>query len=99
MARQFSERGGHGVTTQLTTTRNTPGVFWSRRHNSFVIVRDEQGPWRLGTERVALLSINGIGQVRWAVRPPAPGAVVADDTYGDAQEDRDAAAYFTLEPA
>lgn len=54
-------------------------VYWSPRglhdgrggFNSFVLVADaERGQWRMADgKRVNLLSINGIGEIRWTVDP------------------------------
>lgn len=74
--------GGRGVEIALLSASD-PGpdtVFWSKRsykpdgevdrhgHNSFVIVADVRGGWltKDGVE-VALLSVNGIGEIRWSV--------------------------------
>jgi hypothetical protein len=61
--------GGHGVDVQLTSKRDPSGVFWSDRHNSYVVVHDPKhglwiSPWG---DRVGLYSINGIGEIRWPV--------------------------------
>lgn len=73
--------GGHGVDVALVSMTN-PGpdvVFWSKRANSYVLVegngaapgmRDgSDGRWLLGGTRVHLVSINGIGEIRWEVEP------------------------------
>lgn len=60
-------------------------VFWSPQRwrddgdrmnpaggfNSFVLVEDPKGRWmqRRSEKRVSLLSINGIGEIRWSVEP------------------------------
>ena len=78
MAYKICRYGGNGVDIALQSHSN-PGrdqVYWSPRgivdgrggFNSFVLVEDERGVWRAPNgERVALLSINGIGEVRWDV--------------------------------
>lgn len=58
--RETVERGGHGVNRQLPRFGNCPDVFWSKGYNSFVCVRKEDGELRI-------YSINGIGEIRWAV--------------------------------
>ncbi len=68
--------GGRGVDVALKSERN-PGpdtVYWSPRkptgggYNSFVVVADERGPFVTSDgARVALISINGIGEIRWSV--------------------------------
>lgn len=75
------KRGGRGVEVSIISAR-TPGpdtVFWSERvekdgevvrhgGNSFVVVASDTGDWRTRDgERVALLSVNGIGEIRWSV--------------------------------
>lgn len=57
--RKTVERGGHGVARELQTMTNAPDVFWSTNHNSFVCVED--------AGRFKILSINGIGEIRWPV--------------------------------
>lgn len=57
--RVVTERGGYGVTRQLATMQSDAGVFWSVRSNSFVVTEGENG--------YRLYSINGIGEIRWAV--------------------------------
>ena len=63
--------GRHGVDVGLTSMRTTPDIFWSDRGNSFVTVRPEpdmRGEWiQPDGSRVDLLSINGMGEVRWQV--------------------------------
>lgn len=61
----------------------TPGVFWSSTHNSYVLARPLRGAVKDGWltpdgQRVQLVSINGIGEVRWYIRP-RPWAQQADD--------------------
>ncbi len=77
MAKKILEYGGRGVAVALLSVR-TPGpdtVYWSSKTadrnggNSFVIVHDEQhGDWTTRDgRRVALISINGGGEIRWKV--------------------------------
>lgn len=76
--------GGRGVDVALRT-HSDPGpetVFWSppRYHedgspgggfNSFVLVDDPNGYFLTEAgERVALVSINGIGEIRWKIDAP-----------------------------
>jgi hypothetical protein len=63
----LSSYGGHGVDIRLSNSRTTNQVFWSQRGNSYVIVADDDGPHVKDGQRVALLSINGMGQIRWRV--------------------------------
>lgn len=73
--------GGRGIDVGLRSVRD-PGpdtVFWSpqRYHpdgspaggfNSFVCVEDPKGDWLTEDgKRVSLVSINGIGEVRWRI--------------------------------
>ena len=64
------EYGGHGVDVKLISKFN-PGpasVFWSKGYNSFVMVDDPNGAWMTpDNQRVALVAINGIGEIRWKV--------------------------------
>lgn len=57
--REATELGGYGVLRQLPRMETTPAVFWSERGNSYVAVKADGG--------VRLYSINGIGEIRWAV--------------------------------
>jgi len=61
--RELTERGDYGVKRQLRTMQNSPAVYWSTPHaNSYVAVRERDG-------RFSVLSINGIGEVRWEIDP------------------------------
>jgi len=78
--RELTERGGYGVKRQLRTMQNSAGVFWSQPHaNSYVCVLHADG--------YRVLSINGIGEVRWEVNP-------ADLGWSGDSSARDAVAYF-----
>ena len=79
--RELTERGDYGVKRHLRTMQNSAGVFWSQPHaNSYVVVRDRLIGFRV-------LSINGIGEVRWSIDPNDLG------WSGDSSA-RDAVAYF-----
>jgi hypothetical protein len=72
--RQVTELGGYGVKRELRTTRSTAAVYWSPKFNSYVVV--ERKPQREGmsaddAERgeYQVLSINGLGEIRWALDP------------------------------
>ena len=62
--------GKHGVDVRLQSF-TSPGpdtVYWSERTNSYVCVADTHGPWVTSDGKpCALLSINGIGEIRWSV--------------------------------
>lgn len=87
------------VDIRLQHSRNTETTFWSPQYNSYVLreVKEEDinpgylnpgAIWKLPDgRRVFLLSINGIGEVRWSV----PHS-------GSADGDLDAARYFNLTP-
>lgn len=61
------EYGNYGVNCKLTSMQTNKDVFW-HRGNSFVVVDDPQrGGFLLGSQRVSLVSINGIGEIRWPV--------------------------------
>lgn len=74
MAKIFNYRQG-GVDIALRTMRTSEDVFWTERANSYVLVesRDEgrhsMPKWTHNGMRVDCLSINGIGEVRWALTP------------------------------
>jgi hypothetical protein len=82
----LSKYGGHGVDIKLTFHGDTQGgrVFWSDG-NSYVIVADDRGEWRTSSgERVTLLSINGMGEVRSRAMsfPPAASDLKAANHFG-----------------
>lgn len=64
---------------RLHTRRGDARVFWSPAvdradgshggGNSYVLEFDDSGPWLYRGHRVRLLSINGVGEIRWVVRP------------------------------
>lgn len=90
--------GGHGVQITLNYFLNTNRVFWSSRGNSFVMVGVEKPehysfitPTGL---HVKLLSINGIGEIRWTCDPRD-----LKYTGGDADETHEAVEYFKLKPS
>lgn len=66
------ELGGHGVQIGLRGKGWDPkAVFWDSRGNSFVVVRPGDqtiNRLELSDQGVLLMSINGIGEVRWTVR-------------------------------
>lgn len=76
--------GGHGVDIKLDNFGSHEGrVFWKLpEHNSYVMVPDPRGGFKTpdGTT-VSILSINGIGEIRWSVQDWGPSdreaAVVA----------------------
>ena len=79
--RELTTRGGYGVARQLRVMRNDPAVFWSTPHaNSYVVVEQPDGTFRV-------LSINGIGEIRWELNP-------ADLGWSGDSAARDAVAYF-----
>jgi len=57
--RETVQRGGYGVQIALRHMRNDAKVFWSEQSNSYVVVDDG--------DQLTLLSINGIGEIRWRV--------------------------------
>lgn len=62
------EYGGRGVAIGLDNFGDHNGrVWWSDRHNSYVMVPDEKGNFLFKGKKVQLLSINGIGEIRWNV--------------------------------
>lgn len=90
MPRRAVEWGGHGVAIALHHSQNTEQVCWVNG-NSYVVVRrnDCRHYWVMADGAcVDLLSINGIGEVRWDVNPRFANA-----------EEKQAADYFGLVPA
>ena len=91
--------GDKGIDHKLYEMRNDSQVFWSATANSFVLVHDSQftngkrsASWLhpfLG--RVALYSINGVGEICWDVVPMRKKNF-------QALEDREAIDYFGLIP-
>lgn len=68
--------GGFGVDYKIQDARNIPGeLWWSPRgpdgyggFNSYVVVASDHGIFLLPDgERVDIVSINGLGEVRWPV--------------------------------
>lgn len=62
LGRELTEFGGHGVLRQLRSTQSNAGVWWSERFNSYVACRRADGSF-------VVVSINGIGEIRWTVEP------------------------------
>lgn len=81
------EHESNRVDITLNSQDNTRQVYWSRQFNSYVVNDNPMGLWSApdGTP-CDLLSINGHGEIRWAVTSPNGG------TAGDV----DAAQYFGL---
>lgn len=63
---EIFEYGGYGVNVKLTNANYSPDVAWVRG-NSFVLVANPKGRFLHGSQRVDLVSINGIGEIRWPV--------------------------------
>lgn len=61
--RKLVEFGGYGVARELRAMSNAPDVVWVNG-NSYVCVRSRVEP-----DAYRILSINGIGEVRWEVNP------------------------------
>lgn len=60
--RELTERGGYGVNRQLRSMQSNAGVWWSPKGNSYVACKRDDGTF-------AVVSINGIGEIRWTVEP------------------------------
>lgn len=56
-----------GVDVGLRHTHTTRDVYWDRIGNSYVAVASNFGEFLVDGVRVNILSINGMGEVRWAV--------------------------------
>lgn len=58
------------VSIKLNSMDNTPQVYWTSTKNSFVCAEVKDGAWLFhdGTP-VDLYSVNGIGEIRWPVKP------------------------------
>ena len=54
--RKVTEPGEHGMNIKLERRINSNQVFWSEKANSYVVREDGK-----------IISINGIGEVRWYV--------------------------------
>jgi hypothetical protein len=65
--RLLTNRGGHGMDIKLQAMVSTNQVFWSRNHNSYVVVL--QGSVNDGDPAYRVVSINGLGEVRWVLDP------------------------------
>lgn len=57
--RKLSSLGGLGVDIKLHDMHTNDQVYWSPRCNSYVVVESEG--------KLKVLSINGIGEIRWPV--------------------------------
>lgn len=61
--RELTKRGGYGVARELRDMRDTPAVCWIGPYShSYVAVEREPGVF-------SVYSINGIGEIRWALDP------------------------------
>lgn len=79
---KYGQRGVDVALRSYTDPGNDT-VFWSKQRyhddgspaggfNSFVCVADEKGEWLTEDgQKVALLSINGIGEIRWRISTAA----------------------------
>lgn len=74
--REFTEYGDYGVRRNLRHMVSGPGVFWSLKGNSYVACRGPQ-------DTIRIVSINGIGEIRWTV-----------EEWNRDTESNDARAYF-----
>lgn len=93
--RKTTPYGGHGVQIGLQHANNTAQVFWSQQYNSFVITPDPKGQWLTpDDEQVSLLSINGIGEIRWPVMHYGSGMKY----FREGSEELAAIDYFHLKP-
>lgn len=65
--------GDYGVDIRIYNRFDPPDVFWSERGNSYVMVepRDPERALFFHPEHgpVNLVSINGLGEIRWDVLP------------------------------
>lgn len=63
--------GGFGVDVKLASRNDPADVYWSEGYNSFVLVHphiEDSGNWFTPDgQRCDLVSINGIGEIRWVV--------------------------------
>lgn len=86
--RRFSYVYNGMCTRRLNDAANHPDVFWSEQGNSYVVVQNENAGWETPQGyRCELLSINGMGELRWNVTSPN----------GNTAGDLEAAKYFGLE--
>lgn len=59
--REFTELGDYGVKRKLAAMKSDSAIFWSARGNSYVVTNTDPEP--------TILSINGIGEIRWKIEP------------------------------
>lgn len=83
----MSETQSNCVDLVLYGSKSNEQVYWSPQYNSYVVNDNPMGLWSASDGTPCdLLSINGHGEIRWAVTSPNGG------TAGDI----DAARYFGL---
>jgi hypothetical protein len=84
MALKYVKRDGRNyVDVSLNNMRNADNIYWDtsfcetggpgdkgfKRCNSYALVDNDEGPWMREGRRYDCLSINGMGEIRWEVRP------------------------------
>ena len=77
---KFHKYGNFGVDYSIPAMGTNSAVFWSVKTdktnggNSYVLVENPEGTWVVEGVRCDIVSINGIGEVRWNVmRYEKPG--------------------------
>jgi hypothetical protein len=104
---------GPRVAVRLVDHRTTPDIYWSVRYNSYVLaeVRSNATPFEqrqaidFNGRKVQLVSVNGMGEVRWTVEQWAIDCALRDEkeewwdrVNGDGKEQLAAARHFGLAP-
>jgi hypothetical protein len=67
-APQIFEFGGYVVNIKIKEMKKLDKDIAWVRGNSFVLVKDKNGPFTCNDEPCNLLSVNGIGEIRWYVQ-------------------------------
>lgn len=90
-------RFGNHVDVKLSHTQSTADVYWSPRGNSYVLAENVLTPGE-----PLLVSVNGLGEVRWTIDPHTLQRAVHDEhepwfnATGDAAEALAAARHLGL---
>ena len=82
------DRFGRHVDIGLTNAQTTRDVFWSVGGNSYVLAENA-----LDSQQPLLVSINGMGEVRWVVSPQQIARAVEQERTGTLRPYTDSAEY------
>jgi hypothetical protein len=87
--------GGYGVDVKLHSKTVPSDVYWDAVANSYVLVEDKEGLWATQDgKRVSIVSVNGIGEIRWHLREYEAGDHVS---WFNLQEVREGNAFVYME--